>query len=99
MKNQSNSFKLFMNVVLRYASNVKFKYIVFCHGSEVQRTQLWFMYDYLIQRFYFHNGHDLIIKSQKFNVFQDKEKHITFSADEKQIQVYECNSGEYLSMR
>ena len=94
MMNQNNSFKLFMNVVL---SNVALKNTVFCYGSEFQRTQLCYTYDNLIKSFQFHNGHGLIKESEKFNVFQDKVKNNMFSTNENQIQVYECNSGEYLS--
>ena len=86
---------LFMNVVLRYISNVAFANFIYCFQYSANNHDFCYTFDFLTQNFEISSRQN---NEQNIKLYIYKEQMINSAyVNNKETQVYECNSGEYIS--
>ena len=85
----------FMNVVLRYISNVAFANFIYCFHYSASYHNLCYDFDFLTQTFEI-NTRQNDKANLKLYIYKAQIINSTF-VNNKDTQVYECKSGEYIS--
>ena len=86
---------LFMNVVLRYISNVAFANFIYCFQYSASSHHFCYTFDFLTQNFEISSRQN---NEQNIKLHIYKEQMINFTyVNNKETLVYGCNSGEYIS--
>ena len=85
----------FMNVVLRYISNVALANIIYCFHYSASNHNLCYDFDFLTQTFETNNRKNSK-RNLKLYVYKTKMINSTFIKN-KDTHVHECKSGEYIS--